>query len=306
MKEEVLVSHRNDLSQTDPPARAGVDDVDDVDDAALQKRTIADFYSRVAADYDSVGPAVFARFGEHSVALAGIGAGAQVLDVAAGRGANLFPAAAAVGASGRVVGIDLAPEMVALTARAIAEQGLTNATMLYMDAEALDIADGSFDVVLCSFAYFLFPHLDRALAECARVLRAGGTLLLTTHGLTDEHWRWYDELLVATYARHGLPWPYTVGGGRRRLDELEALLAGAGFTDLRQVPVEVEAVYATSEQWWAAKWTHGARRALECLPPDLLQEFVSVVNVHLAGLQQTDGFHDSWRIVCLLGTKPAT
>jgi SAM-dependent methyltransferase len=266
------MSHQNDRSQTDPPARA---DADDVADAALQKRTIADFYSRVAAAYDAVGPVVFARFGEHVVVLAGIGAGAQVLDVAAGRGA-------------------------------IAEQGLTNATMLHMDAEALDVADASFDVVLCSFAYFLFPHVDRALAECARVLRAGGTLLLTTHGLADEHWKWYEEKLVATYARHGLPWPYTVGGGHRRLDELEVLLAGAGLTDLRQAPVEVEAVYATGEQWWAAKWTHGARRALESLPPDILQELVTEVTPRLADLRQTDGFHERWRIVCLLGTKPAT
>src|SRR5262249_2767645 len=148
----------------------------------------------VAAAYDGVGPRVFARFGERSIAVAGIGEGARVLDVAAGRGANLFPAAAAVGAPGKVVGIDLAPEMVALTARAIVERGLTNATMLCMDAEALCFADASFDVVLCSFAYFLFPHLDRALAECARVLRTGGTLLLTTHGMTDEHWAWYDDL----------------------------------------------------------------------------------------------------------------
>jgi O-methyltransferase/aklanonic acid methyltransferase len=291
------------LSQTDrmaSTARAGDED------GAIQKRTIADLYSRVAACYDAVGPAVFARFGEQIVVVARIGAGAQVLDVAAGRGASLFPAAAAVGATGRVVGIDLAPVMVERTARTVAERGLTNATMRQMDAEALHFADASFDVVLCCFAYFFFPHLERALAEFARVLRAGGTLLLTAHGGTDERWMWYEELLVATYARHGLTWPRTVGGGHRGLAELEGLLAGVGFTDIRQVPLEVEAIYANSEQWWAAKWTHGARRPLESLPPDILQELVSEVNSRLAALRQSDGFHERWRVVCLLGTTSGT
>src|SRR5262249_52788180 len=105
----------------------------------------------------------------------------------------------------------------------------------------------------------------------------------------------------------GLPWPYPAGGGRRRpLDELEGLLAHAGFTDVRQVPVELEAVYASGEEWWAAKWTHGARRALGSLPPAVLQAFVGEVDARLAGLQQTDGIHEPWRIVSLLGTKSAT
>ncbi len=294
------MSHSNGQRQPDPSAQAGDDD-----DTALQKRMIADLYSRVAADYDAVGPAVFACFGEHAVALAGIGEGARVLDVAAGRGANLFPAAEAVGASGRVVGIDLATAMVEATARAIAARGLANASMLHMDAEALEFADASYDVVLCSFAYFFFPHLHRALAEFARVLRPGGTLLLTARGGEDERWEWYEELLAVTYERHGLPWPpRTLGGGHRRLDELEALLVDAGFANVRQAPVEVEAVYANSEEWWAAKWTHGARRPLESLPPDILHEFVSEVDARLAGLRQSDGLHERWRIVCLLGDKP--
>ncbi len=280
----------------------------ETDDAATrQKREIAGFYSRVASRYDAVGPAVFARLGELVVALAGIPAGiregAQVLDVAAGRGANLFPAARAVGPTGRVIGIDIAPAMVEETTRALAERGLANAAMLRMDAEELTFADESFDVVLCSFAYFFFPHLERALAQFYRVLRPGGTLLLTAHGGTDERWQWYEDLLIAFYARHNLAWPLPVGGGHRPLGELRTMLIQVGFASVRVVPEAVEAVYADAEEWWAAKWTHGARRPLEAMPPNLLQAFVAEVNDHLAPLRLADGFHERWRVHCALGTK---
>ena len=79
---------------------------DTADDA--EKQAIADFYSRVATSYDRVGPAVFDRFGEGVVKVAGVHAGARVLDVGAGRGASLFPASGVVGVSGRVEGFHVA------------------------------------------------------------------------------------------------------------------------------------------------------------------------------------------------------
>jgi O-methyltransferase/aklanonic acid methyltransferase len=248
---------------------------------------------------------VFTRFGERVVQAAGIHEGAHVLDAGAGRGASLFPAAAAVGATGQVVGIDLAHSMVEETSRAIAAAGLTTARIQLMDAEDLQFADMSFDYVLCSFAYFFFPHLERALAEFFRVLRPGGTLLLTTRGPQDERWSWYERRLVAIYEEHGLPLPLLGGGGHRHLGELHTLVEHAGFTALHDTPEEVEAVYANADEWWAAKWTHGARRLLEQMPPDILPSFVTEVSEQLVSLRQADGFHEWWRIVCMSGTRPA-
>jgi ubiquinone/menaquinone biosynthesis C-methylase UbiE len=289
-------------SSTDQIGRQ--DDAAAMQTLAAQKRATADLYDRVAASYDAVGPAIFARFGERVVAVAGIQAGDRVLDVGAGRGANLFPAAAVVGKTGEVVGIDIAAKMVEETRRTTAERGLANATMLCMDAEGLTFADASFDHVLCSFAYFFFPRLHHALAQFARVLRPGGALLLTAHGAADERWRWYEEeVLAATYMRNRLPWPPSVGGERRSLRDLAGLLARVGFAGVRHVPLEVEAVYADEAEWWAAKWTHGARRPLEAMPTEILRAFVTEVNERMATLREADGFHERWRIVCLLATK---
>src|SRR5215467_8227718 len=97
------------------------------------KAEVAALYSLVAPMYGTVGPAVFAHFGRGLVEMMGISTGARVLDVAAGRGAILFPAAEKAGAAGRVTGIDLAGKMVQGTAADIERRGLKQAIMLLMD-----------------------------------------------------------------------------------------------------------------------------------------------------------------------------
>jgi ubiquinone/menaquinone biosynthesis C-methylase UbiE len=69
-------------------------------------------FNQAAFIYDQVGPGSFSYFGQRLVDFAEIPSGANVLDVAAGRGALLFPTAARVGSTGHVTGIDFAPNMV--------------------------------------------------------------------------------------------------------------------------------------------------------------------------------------------------
>jgi SAM-dependent methyltransferase len=163
---------------------------------------------------------------------------------------------------------------------------------------------GSRSTALVGRWYFFFLHLDLAIEQFYQVLRPGGTLLLTTRGEADARWSWYERSLVSTYETNGVPLPVLGGVGHRDSGELHELLAWAGFTDLREVPLEVEAVYADAEEWWAAKWTHGARRRLEMLPPALMRTFVAEVNERLPTLWQADRFHEWWRTICLLGTRP--
>ena len=91
-------------------------------------------WSRAATTYSHVGPRFFQHFGARLVSLAPIEPGSRVLDVAAGRGAALFPAAEKVGPQGEVVGIDYSEGMVGQTNAEIGACGLTNAGMLHMDA----------------------------------------------------------------------------------------------------------------------------------------------------------------------------
>ena len=101
-------------------------------------------------------------------------AGEKVLDLGSGTGAVAEQAAKMVSSKGQILGVDISPDMIAISQRIMNERGLTNVTMLEGRAEALPIEDGSVDVVLASLS--LMYVIDRAAAarEIARVLKPHG------------------------------------------------------------------------------------------------------------------------------------
>lgn len=268
-----------------------------------QKKLAAGLYDRAAPTFDRVGPQTFARFGQRLVELADLAEGDVVLDLACGRGANLFPAAARVGPTGRVTGADLSPEMVRGTAAEIERRGIRNAEVVQMDAENLQYDDGSFDCVLCGYAIFWFPDLQRALAEIYRVLRPGGTLATSMHGGPDPRWQWYDELVKAYGETHVT---YVRYGGNRvngKPEQLEAAMRAAGFTSAHSTIEPFDAVYADADEWWAALWTHGTRAPLEQMPAEVLAQFKAEVLARLAQQREPDGFHRTWQSCFTLARK---
>lgn len=238
-----------------------------------KKARIAGVFDRASGTYDQVGPGYFAYFGQRLIERAGLVPGMRVLDVACGRGAVLFPAAHAVGATGSVIGVDLSAGMVAATNADIAARGLLNVTAQVMDAEHLMFPDATFDALTCGFGLHLMAERD-ALAEFRRVLRPGGTLALSAWAPVSpssaeaERWRWHDELLKR-YLPNVLASPT-----RETQEDLAAHITQAGF---ERVLVQSDTAifpYASPEEWWQARprgmtiyWS-----ALEALPPPAFAE----------------------------------
>jgi SAM-dependent methyltransferase len=141
---------------------------------------------RGARDYDRVGTPIFGRLDRRLVELAAVRAGDHVLDVATGRGAVLFTAAELAGERGRVIGVDLAEEMVARTSTDIRARGITNAEVRVADAERLsEFVDGELDCVTCALAiYWRFAGLFAlsALASAAALVAMAPNLPITTLG----------------------------------------------------------------------------------------------------------------------------
>jgi SAM-dependent methyltransferase len=111
--------------------------------------------------------------------VASLRAGETVLDLGSGGGIDCFLAAERVGPSGRVIGVDMTPEMIQRARRNAARGGYGNVEFRLGEIEALPVADASVDVILSNCVLNLSPERSRVLAEALRVLRAGGRAVIS-------------------------------------------------------------------------------------------------------------------------------
>lgn len=100
--------------------------------------------------------------------------GATVLDLGCGAGLDSLLAAQRIGPTGRVIGVDFSPTMVARAQHNLASTGLTNVDCVRGDAERLPLADGVVNIALINGIFNLNPARAAIFAELARVLQPGG------------------------------------------------------------------------------------------------------------------------------------
>ncbi len=153
--------------------------------------------------------------------------GEVVVDLGSGPGRDALLAARAVGPAGQVIGVDMTPEMIE-HARAAAERaGLVNVEFLSGDIEALPVSSSVADVVISNCVLTLVPDKRRALAEAARVLRAGGRLVVNDI---------VAEAPLPDSARRDLEaWSACVSGAITE-GEYRAALESVGFVEISITP----------------------------------------------------------------------
>ncbi len=181
-------------------------------------------------------------------AIASLKAGETVIDLGSGGGFDCFVAGPKVGASGRVIGVDMTPDMIGKARRNTAlykeRTGLDNVEFRLGEIENLPVADSSVDVVISNCVLNLSPDKPRCWREMARVLRPGGRIAVSDLALlrdlpasvmTDL------EALVGCIA------------GAVTIDEIRRLATDAGFTEIELVskPAYVEAMINTSDPLYA-------------------------------------------------------
>lgn len=122
--------------------------------------------------------------------------GEKVVDVGSGGGIDSLVAARMVGSKGKVIGIDMTPEMLERARAAAAESGLDNVEFREAYMEEIPVTDGWADVVISNGVLNLTPDKQKTLAEMFRVLRPGGRLqiadILVTREVPDEAKRKID------------------------------------------------------------------------------------------------------------------
>ena len=107
-------------------------------------------------------------------ALAEIKPGEYVLDLGSGGGIDCFLGGRAVGSTGRVVGVDMTPDMVFLAKKNARLLGSSNVEFLLADMEQLPLKEHTVDVVISNCVINLSPDKERVFQEAFRVLRPGG------------------------------------------------------------------------------------------------------------------------------------
>jgi len=142
----------------------------------MQTEGVAAAYDRWAPVYDMVFGKVFTT-GRREAIDAAERVGGRVLEVGVGTGLSLPQYSREV----RLVGVDIAEAMLRKACERVRRLGLDNVEKIaVMDAEALDFADNSFDVVVAQYVVTSVPDPEAALDEFARVVRPGGEIVIAT------------------------------------------------------------------------------------------------------------------------------
>jgi ubiquinone/menaquinone biosynthesis C-methylase UbiE len=272
-----------------------------------RKQEIVGVYDRAAGTYDQVGIRTATYFGHQLVESLAVPSGAKVLDVATGRGALLFAAAQKTGPAGKVIGIDLAPGMVAATAAEIRVRRLQQAEVLLMDGDDPTFPHRSFDYILCGFAlHFLdYPH---ALQNFRELLKSGGTFAAVVpyvpidNSQDMERWQWLSQLTRAVFSAAFKPPAAWVAANRLNNPELiTAALQDAGFEQISAWREEKEMYFLDEEDWWAWEWSQASRFWLEGMSPEGLAKFKTGAFENLQRIKTPQGIPTLWGALFCVG-----
>lgn len=236
-------------------------------DPEVRKQFTRAAFNAAADTFDDPALSFWDLCGRRTIELAGIRPGDRVLDVCCGTGSSAFPAAEAAGASGSVLGVDLAELLLERGTAKAKERGLDNVTFRTGDMTALDVEDASFDAVICVFGVFFVEDMVAAMRELWRAVRPGGLLAITTWGRrvlepgNAVYWeavgRERPDLRQETP-----PWQRIIEPpGLRRL------FADAG-TAVPDIAVECFDHHIETEEWWTIVLGSGFRGPIGAMGPE--------------------------------------
>ena len=151
--------------------------------------------------------------------------GEVVLDLGSGAGLDLILASRKVGPTGRVIGLDMTPEMIKAANENLRKAGITNFEIRQGEMEQMPVADGEVDWIISNCVINLSPDKAKVFAESYRVLKPGGHMLVSdivTHHLPDA------------VRKDIAAWVACVGGAVEE-DEYVSLVKQAGFDQVEVV-----------------------------------------------------------------------
>lgn len=184
------------------------------------------------------------------LAHAAVKPGEVILDLGSGAGMDAFLAAREVGPTGRVIGVDMTPDMVDRSRENARKAGVANVEFRLGEIERLPVADASVDLIISNCVINLSPDKPAVFAEAFRVLKPGGRLVVSDLVLKQAL---PDDVRHSVEAYVGC-----VAGASLQTDYL-AMMRTAGFQDVRTVE---ERSYGDAELFGGYEWLREAARSV--------------------------------------------
>jgi ubiquinone/menaquinone biosynthesis C-methylase UbiE len=207
------------------------------------------------------------------VALASLKEGEVVLDLGSGAGFDCFLAANRVGTNGRVIGVDMTPEMIEKARRNAQKAGYENVEFRLGEIENLPVADNSVDAVISNCVINLSPDKESVFREAFRVLKPGGRLMVSDLVLLKE---------LPDFIRKSVVSYVSCIAGAVRKEEYMGAIEGAGFQEVRIIDETILPFEFMSND-------PNAKVIIEHLkmPPEKIKEIAgSVVSIKVWGVKK--------------------
>ncbi len=160
------------------------------------------------------------------VALASLKEGETVVDLGSGGGLDCFLAAKKVGEKGKVIGVDMTPEMIDKARANCRKGGYKNVEFRLGEIENLPVADGTADVIISNCVINLSPTKQRVFDDAFRVLNHGGRLMISDMVLLAE--------LPEPVKKSVLAYVGCIAGAENKAAYIK-MIENAGFKDLKVI-----------------------------------------------------------------------
>lgn len=241
--------------------------------------------------------------------MAGVEPGQRVLDLACGAGSQSILAAKRVGASGRIVAIDISATMLEHVRQNANMEGIENIATIESAAEDLQVSQPPFDASICRLGLMLFPAPGSALEAVQRILKPGARFAALVFRTPDDNPFMAQPMrILLRHANKQPPGPgepgiFALGGA----GVLEELLSGRGFVDIKVANVQAPFHLASADDALTfLQQAAGAYRAVIAdLSDDAKADAWAEVRDCLGQFEDKTGFNTEHKFIIGSGAKPS-
>jgi ubiquinone/menaquinone biosynthesis C-methylase UbiE len=209
------------------------------------------------------------------VALASLKEGEIVLDLGAGAGFDCFLAASKVGDRGRVIGVDMTPEMVERGRENAGKGNYSNVEFRLGEIENLPVADDSVDIVISNCVINLSPDKRRVFTEAFRVLKPGGRMMISDIVLLKE---------LPDFMKNSIEAYIGCLSGAILKDEYLRIIKAAGFQDVLIMDETSFPIKSMADDPAA----RGIIESLKILPENIKEISDSVLSIKVYGYKPNE------------------